>query len=538
MNVSSRRVAVAALATLMATATHAYADDDVRRYAVIVAHGEDLAGNAPDLQYADDDAARYFELYQHIADDVRLFSVLDRDTQRLHPEAAAAADVPSRDRVLAGLDAVFEAARADTQQGQRVEFTFVLAGHGNIGPGGEGYISLLDAPFTRSDLYQHVLAKSPATVNHVIIDACNSFFLVNRRGGEDAVGPGRDDAVRAFLKREDLARYPNTGVVLSTSSEAESHEWSAYRAGVFSHMVRSAMAGAADVNGDGRIEYSELEAFVAAANARVDDPRARVEIFARPPAIDESRPLVDLRHARFEHWLAIPRGDPLRVYLEDARGIRYLDAHASGEHDLLVALVAQPHYFVRTSDGQHKARVRLSQAGRLTFDRARLRPVEIAARSAVADAFRVWLFSEPYGPSFYQGFVAARERRPIRFDAASWRPRAAPLPDCARRAAGIARSRGLGPGDDAELDRLFRATRSGLPAEELTHTCEQVLSFAETTRVDADTVRRQLAALNERARTDRRLRTRLHAASDELVDLLRAGRYEAAAQLLARAARE
>ena len=533
----SRAAPMIAALVLMCASTAA-ASDDVRRYAVIVAHGEDLAGNAPDLEYADDDAARYFELYQHIADDVQLFSVLDRDTQRLHPEAASAADAPSRARVLSGIERAFERARRDVADGLRVEFTFVLAGHGDVGPGGEGYISLLDEPFTRSDLYQHVLSRSPATTNHIVIDACNSFFLVNRRGGDDATGPGRGDVVRAFLKREDLSRYPNTGVLLSTSSEAESHEWSAYRAGVFSHMVRSAIAGAADVNGDGRIEYSEIEAFVAAANARIDDPRARVEIFAQPPAIDESRPLVDLRDARFEHWLELPGGEPLRVYLEDARGIRYLDAHMSGEREIVVGLVAKPHYFVRTADGKRKARVALGGAGRIAFDRDRLRPVEIAARSAVADAFRIWLFSEPFGPSFYQGYVSARDRRPIRFDTAAWRPEAAPLPACGQRAARLARSRGLGPGDDDELDRVFHALRSGLPEDEVSHRCERARELARATAIDGAVVRNKLAELNARAQADAALEARLRAVGDRLVDLLSAGDYERALRILSRVARE
>ncbi len=529
---ASAAVVVLALAASSAEA----AADDVRRYAVIVAHDEHLEGKVPDLEYADDDAARYFEFYEHIADEVLLYSVLDRDTQRIHKQAASAARTPARQEVFAGIEDVFEQAERDKAEGYEVEFTFILAGHGDIGPGGEGYISLLDAPFTRSDLYQRVLAESPATTNHVVIDACNAFFLVHRRGGEDE-GPGRGDVVDAFLEREELAQYPNTGVLLSTSSEAETHEWSAYRAGVFSHMVRSALSGAADVNGDGRIEYSEVEAFVAAANARIDDPRARVDIFARPPSLDESRPIVDLGAADFEHWLEIPGGAPLRLYLEDSRGVRYMDTHSSGERDTLVGLPRAPHYFVRTTDDRRKARVELEGTGRLTFDRDRLSPAEIAARSAVADAFRVSLFSEPFGPSFYHGYISGRDRRPIRSGVEAFRPDPAPRPACARQAAQVARSRGLVPGDRPELDAAIRALGGGVPEGERAALCQRAQRAAESTPIDADIVRARIADLNERSARDPALAARLTESLGDVARLLDGGRYDEAAALLSETAR-
>lgn len=400
---------------------------DTRRYAIIVAHTEDIARDIAPLEYADDDGARYYELFSHIADQVTLYTVLDQDSQRLYPRVAAQARTPRRADVLAGVERVFAQAARDVAQGHEVVFYFVLVGHGDIGAGGEGYVSLLDAPFTRTDLFQHVLARSPATTNHIVIDACNSYFMVHRRGGDavDDGGPSHREAVQSFLAREDLGRYPNTGVLLSTSTEKESHEWSAYGAGVFSHQLRSALAGAADVNGDGLIEYSEVEAFVAAANLRIANPRARVEIFARPPTIDLARPIMDLSASRFRHWLEVPVGAPLRVYLEDARGVRYLDAHLSGERPVILGLADSPYYFVRTSDGTREARIALARQGLRTLDPAALRPSTMAARGSVAEAFRLALYAEPYGPGFYRGFVAARSIRAVAPVQDPWLPRPA-----------------------------------------------------------------------------------------------------------------
>jgi hypothetical protein len=386
------------------------ADAATRRYAVIVAHNRSLDADVAPLEFADDDGARYWEFFSRAADEVKLFTVLDTASQRLFPEAARAAEVPSRDRVLAGLGQIFARASADVARGDEVVFHFILVGHGEIGAGGEGYVSLVDAPFRRTDLFREVLARSPATTNHVIVDACNAYHLVHRRGGaEDDAAPGHGSSVRAFLAAESVARYPNTGFLLSTSSARESHEWSAYRAGVFSHQLRSALAGAADINGDGRIEYSELEAFVAAANNRVTDPRARVELHTAPPALDASRPVMDLSAARFEHWLGFKKGARGRIYVEDDRGVRYLDAHLSGDRALALALVPRRHYYVRTHDDASEARVSLLSRGRVDVDLRAMVPAALARRGAVSEAFRQHLFAEPYGRAFYDGYMASKD---------------------------------------------------------------------------------------------------------------------------------
>jgi hypothetical protein len=259
----------------------------------------------------------------------------------------------------------------------------------------------------------------------VVVDACNSYYLVHRRGGADDRGPSRHDAIRRYLTAEDLARYPNTGVLLSTSSERESHEWSGFSAGVFSHQLRSALAGAADVNGDGRIEYSEVEAFIAAANLRVADPRARLEVFARPPALDRTRALVDLTRSKLRHFVRFPAGSPLAAYLEDARGVRTLDLHHSGEQPLVVGLVPSPRYFVRSRDGQRELRLDLTRAGRVDIDPAAMKASAVVARGAVAEALRDHLYAEPYGPGFYRGFAASTGAPPVAATPSPWLPAAA-----------------------------------------------------------------------------------------------------------------
>lgn len=449
------------------------ADAAIRRYAVIVAYaGHSAAGLAP-LEYADDDGARYHELFSRIADDVRLFTVLDESTQRTHPQSARAARAPRREDVLAGLAHVFSRARRDVAAGDEVVFYFVLVGHGKIGDGGEGYVPLLDGSFTRTDMFQEVLAKSPATTNHVIVDACNAYFMVHRRGGDAA--PARKDAVQAFVSRESLTKYPNTGLLLSTSTEKDTHEWSVYRAGVFSHQVRSALAGGADVNGDGEVAYSEIAAFLAAANQHVT-ASARVDVFVKAPASDAARPLVDLKHATFSHWLRIPSGKPLRLYLEDSRAVRYADLHLGGEA-VTLGLVPSSHYYVRTNDGAKEIRLELEAIARIDLARDRMTPTTISARGALDESFRIHLYEEPFDADYYRGFTAASDARPVPFDAPRWQP---------------------GP-------------------------------------VDAGVVDDELRRLNHAARTDVALRRRLSTSAIELARLLDAAAYDAALAILRRA---
>ena len=53
--------------------------------------------------------------------------------------------------------------------------------------------------------------------------------------------------------------------------------------GVFSHEVRSALLGGADVDGDDRVTYRELASFVAVANEAVPAGH-RPEFFVRAPS--------------------------------------------------------------------------------------------------------------------------------------------------------------------------------------------------------------------------------------------------------------
>ncbi len=410
-----------------------------KTYAVIIAENRSLDAGVKPLQFADDDGAKTWELFSLFADRAALFVVLDADTARLHPDAARAAESPERAAIFDKL-ARFNAEMArDVDRGDEPELFFIYAGHGDVDGTGQGYINLRDTKLTRSELYRDIIAPSKAKFVHVVVDACKSYFLVNARGGnkrwvDDSVsadeGAAGDEHLQAFLEEEQLERHPRAGVIVATSGDQETHEWSRYRGGILSHELRSALRGAADVNGDGRIEYSELRAFLAAANARVRNPEARVEVFARAPALDRHRPLIDLRQAapsaRYLHFGAGLGG---RFYVEDDRGVRVADLNKEPSAAFDVMVSARHAYYVRSDDQEAEARIgdRRVEVSSLPWH-ARA----IAARGALDATFRNDLYREPYGRGFYDGFVATSGDVPVEdggggsFVAAAPAPR--PLP--------------------------------------------------------------------------------------------------------------
>jgi len=382
-----------------------------KQHVLVIGNNETVDEDLAPLRFADDDAARYAELLDPLSASLELLSVLDEETQATHPALVRRSLPPTRFALDEALDRISSRLAQDHERGDETTFVFVFVGHGNVGPNREGYVSLLDGKLTRSDLYEKVIKGVRADFTHIVIDACNAYLMVNRRGAAGEAAPGFGNLVRGYLDDDDLSRHPHVGVVLSTAGERETHEFAGFRAGVFSHEVRSALSGAADVNGDGRVEYSELGAFVAAANLKIDDPRARPEVFARPPARDRSRALVDLGAPGFEHFLLFPASFAGKFHLEDARGVRYVDFNKAADRTVALALPGDARYYLRTETTE--ALVAPEQRGFIDASRLTWKPLALAARGSVDATLRRSLFEVPYGPAFYRGFTAQQGISPV-----------------------------------------------------------------------------------------------------------------------------
>ncbi|HWZ92849.1 MAG TPA: caspase family protein [Polyangiaceae bacterium] len=312
-------------------------------FALIIGVNKSVDASAATLRYADDDAARYVELFRTLGARSYVLSRLDEDTRRVHPQIAAETSLP----VKAEFDKVTTAVAADIAKAHerhiKTLLYFVYAGHGNV-KDGRGYIALEDARLDVSALQAEVLDKIGADQTHFIVDACYSYFLALERGPG-----GVRHQLHGFTQFGGLIREHSVGLLLSNSSARESHEWAGVQAGIFSHEVRSGLYGAADADGDGRVSYREIAAFVERANASISNARFRSEVYAHPPS--GSDVLVDLR-AKSRPRVEIPASLGSRYLLEDSRGVRVADLHNDAQQTayLLKPVSAGRLYLRRLND--------------------------------------------------------------------------------------------------------------------------------------------------------------------------------------------
>ena len=385
---------------------HAQTGPSTSRFAIVVGYNLSPDKRTAPLRYADDDAVATHQLLQDAHVNSRLLVHMDEDTERLHPELVPDAP-PTLDAVLSTFASVRREMIDAAATGAQTELLFFYSGHGDV-EHGEGFVNLEGGRLTRSDLYERILDKSPATRNHVFIDACKSYFMVFGRG------PGGERAPynAPFVDRAGVARFFNTGFVLSTSSAQDSHEWERLQAGIFSHEVRSALRGGADADGDGEITYEELGAFLSVANAKIANARYRPSFVVRAPG----KPPGDLSDAVLA-WpsandvLLVDEG-PGHVYVETASGDRIADVNPKPDQVTPVYLPSLRPVFVRKAD--ESAEIEVRDGGRVALSQLRSGPASIARKGALHVAFEV-LFEQPFGMSDVASFrsVYAQEREPI-----------------------------------------------------------------------------------------------------------------------------
>jgi hypothetical protein len=363
----------------------------VRRFALVIGNNRPDQGPAQNLRYADDDAVSTHRLLREAGAHSLLLVSLDSDSRALFADAqvygrAARAEL---ERAYASLLARMQEAGS---QGFETEFLLFYSGHGDVDRG-EGYLALEDGRLTRSMLFE-LLSRSTATRNHVFIDACKSYFLAFDRGPG-----GRRTRYAGALVAGVPAELANTGFVLSTSSDRESHEWERFQGGILSHELRSALRGAADTNLDARISYKELGSFLTAANQGIKNPRFRPDFMVRPPEKNfaqdvlswgGSRTPVSFAGARLGHF-----------YLETADGERLLDAHPAPNQVLKLWMPDVRPLFVRSHDGNAEFVLTTHEPVQV----AELAPahVQVASRGAISLAFEK-LFAVPFGQEDVQRF--------------------------------------------------------------------------------------------------------------------------------------
>jgi len=367
------------------------------RLAIVVGNNGSATLGRAELRYADDDAAKYAGMFGSTSSDgdVELLARPDADTARLFPEQARRAAPPTRAALDAAVARIAARAQAAKSRGDTVIFTFVFAGHGDVHDG-RGFLELEDGRFFREDL-EALLVRVPATRAHVLLDACNSvYMLVARKPG------GTRFTTPEEIERSMTARLAHVGTFLSTSADAQVYEWSRIESGVFSHSVRSGLSGAADLDGDGRVTYGELRAFVRIAANGVPNARFRPRLYARGPFGRDDEVLFEPRAAGEEKKITVGAGAERRVTVLDANEVPLVDVRLESGFgaDLYVPAPAQARgttfTVVEQESGapERRQEIAIGRAGGLV---AR---ADVEGSPAARTAGRPFdlLFTMPFGP--------------------------------------------------------------------------------------------------------------------------------------------
>jgi hypothetical protein len=346
-------------------------------FALIIGANDSVDHELKPLLYADDDAARYYLLFRSLGARTVLLTRPDDNTRRVLPSAVAFAALPRRRALNEAVATLANEVRSARAIGIHTAFYFLFAGHGNAHEG-QAYLTLEDYRLTGDELDRAVLREVGAAESHVIVDACYSYYLAYQRGPG-----GRARMVRGFSASAG-GLSPEVGLLLSTSSGRESHEWDGFQAGVFSHEVRSGLHGAADLDGDGRISYREIAAFVVRANAAIPNDRLRPDVFARPP--HGSTRLLDLRPGLDRSVVVDPEAKAGHYLLEDRAGNRLVEFHSAPNKQVRLIRSSEDTMFLRHVPTGHEHEL-ASTAGQVHIARLLSKPAPVRSRGAAHHAF-------------------------------------------------------------------------------------------------------------------------------------------------------
>ncbi len=389
----------------------ANAEPVTRTFALVVANNRSLSLALPDLQYADDDAARYYRLFRAAGPDsnVELLTTFDRTSALLYPPLKDSARAATRAELLRAVTKLKKAVDSAHAKGERATLYFVFAGHGEVA-GGRGYLHLEDARIDGSFIEREIIDKVAADTKHVLLDSCNSFFVINPRkpGGRRWATP--KDMALGFS-----ARHPEVGLFLSTNSDEEVFEWSELESGVFSHEVRSGLTGAADVDANGTVTYAELGGFVAQANQGIVRENLRPQVYFSGPRGNEHASLFSTRTLAGRKLTL--GANQSRVWARGATGERLLDLHKEGGaltvtlpdvSQELSIFVQAPASGPRTPPTLVEHRIAEGPEPIQLSDSAG-EPPRLAARG---DQLFGSLFATPYGPVAYDGYLKQQRQKP------------------------------------------------------------------------------------------------------------------------------
>ena len=374
------------------------------RYAMVVGYNHSDDDALQSLRYADDDAVKHAQLLSLTTSKTVLLTDLDAESRRMYPELLVAQ--PTRANVLSELRMLRKRMQKDVANGDKPVLYFVYSGHGNYDALGRGYVHLRDGRFTTQDIYYEVLGPTNGSSPHhvvLIVDACNAALLVNSRGSD------RRRANRASLK---LESYPNVGVILSSSSVGEVHEWGRLLSGIFSHEVRSGLLGPADVDDDGTVTFAELAAFVASANMEVKNEIYRLKPYIRPPLSAPNLPLLEQKNTRFRARIRVSSAVHGRAYLMNSELLRYADFHKDNAHEFWLGIPGDDGFILVHGNDEYV--VPAGASGDLQVSVLTRRRRAMLSQRGTDQYFEAKLFARPHAPSSAAQWLADEYEESLR----------------------------------------------------------------------------------------------------------------------------
>jgi hypothetical protein len=197
-------------------------------YALVVGSNMGGPGQAS-LRFAEDDARRFADVLLQLGhtspDDVHVL---------LHPETSV---------VLGAIDELATRVKSNAANGEPSEVIFYYSGHAR-----SSALTLGGQEIALTALRERLTAL-PSTLTIVVLDACQSGAFARVKGAEPAADFTYNSV--SHLTQKGLA------VMASSTSQELSQESDELAASYFTHHLVTALRGAGDADGDGRVSLDE-----------------------------------------------------------------------------------------------------------------------------------------------------------------------------------------------------------------------------------------------------------------------------------------
>jgi hypothetical protein len=328
-----------------------------RRFALVMGANSGGAGSVR-LRYAVSDA--------------RSFAALLSELGGVKTEDLALLIEPSLAAFRGAAEKLRSSAAAANARGQRCELMLYYSGHSD-----EEGLLLGKEKLGYSDL-RAAIEKVPAAVRVAILDSCSSGSLTRAKGGSPRP---------AFLF--DASTDMEGHAYITSSSEAEAAQESDRIGGsFFTHYLVSALRGAADIHGEGKVTLNEAYAYAfretlaSTENTQYGPQHAAYEI-----SLTGSGDLVftDLRSS--QAGLSLSEGLAGSIYVHDAKGNLAVELDKTKGDRMEIGLPAGKYAVAMIEGGAYyQADVNVLVGGKAFLSPADFKPVsgEVAAARGLA----------------------------------------------------------------------------------------------------------------------------------------------------------